>query len=69
MVNNILEYINARFDILVEDAGNVNQIDEALKQQVKDSNGNDVDRRPLYVIAREKMMADARDAWKTGGQK
>ena len=65
------DYINARFDMLVESVESNSQqhLDDALSQQVKDNDGKDVDNRPLDVIAREKMMADSQSAWKTKGAK
>lgn len=64
------DYINARFDMLVESVESNSQqhLDDALSQQVKDNNGKDVDNRPLDVIAREKMMADSQSAWKGGAK-
>ncbi len=63
------EYIKARFDILVADAAtnDHNPIDDALKKQVQNDTGS-VDNRPVHVIAREKQMADSRDAWKGGNK-
>ena len=67
-------YIDARFDMLVEAESiipNTQLLDNALSNPlIKDKAGKVVDTRPLDVIAREKMMADSRDAWKpTGGAK
>lgn len=64
------DYINARFDMLVESVENNSQqqLDDALSQQVKDNDGKDVDNRPADVIAREKMMADSQNAWKGGAK-
>ena len=64
------DYINARFDMLVESVESNSQqhLDDALSQQVKDNDGKDVDNRPLDVIAREKMMADSQSAWKGGAK-
>lgn len=65
------DYINARFDMLVESVESNSQqhLDDALRQQLKDKDNKDVDNRPLDVIAREKMMADSQNAWKKGGAK
>lgn len=64
------DYINARFDMLVESVESNSQqhLDDALSQQVKDNDGKEVDNRPLDVIAREKMMADSQSAWKGGAK-
>lgn len=59
------DYIAARFDMLVEGAGSVHQLDRAFAHQV--TNPAVVDSRPLDIIAREKMILDSRDAWKKGG--
>lgn len=61
------DYINARFDMLVESVENNSQrnLDDALSLQVKNRD-KDVDNRPADVIAREKMMVDSRNAWKGG---
>jgi len=63
------DYINARFDMLVESAESNSQqhLDDALKKQVENKD-QDVDNRPLDVIAREKMMADSQNAWKGGAK-
>lgn len=64
------DYITARFDTLLEDAQQGSQdssggvLDEALRKTVKVTK-QDGDSRPMDVVAREKMMADSRDAWKT----
>lgn len=63
-------YIDARFDMLVEAESaipNTQHLDNALSIPFKDKEGKVVDTRPLDVIAREKMMADSRDAWKQKG--
>lgn len=62
------DYIDARFDILVESVNenSQHQLDAAISNQVKTTDSKQVDNRPLDVIAREKMIADSRDAWKKG---
>lgn len=64
------DYINARFDMLVESVENNSQqhLDDALKQQVESKDKKTVDNRPLDVIAREKMMTDSQNAWKRGAK-
>lgn len=59
------DYVQARFDILVEDAKLNPQkpLDDTFKGAFKDSDKQE-DNRPAHVIAREKMMNDSRDAWK-----
>ncbi len=61
------DYINARFDMLVEsiESNTQQHLDDALSNQVTGDEGKEVkDTRPLDVIAREKMMADSQQAWK-----
>jgi len=58
------DYIEARFDMLVDSVGNTNPLDTAIAKQVTDAKGNVVDNRPKSVVAREKMMQDSQDAWK-----
>ena len=64
------DYIKARFDMLVESVETNSQqhLDEAFTKQAEHKDGGE-DNRPADVIAREKMMADSRDAWKFGGRK
>ena len=64
------DYIKARFDMLVESVETNSQqdLDEAFTKQAEYKDG-DEDNRPADVVAREKMMADSRDAWKFGGRK
>lgn len=64
------DYVAARFDMLVETVANnsQHQLDGVFYQQVKTIDSKE-DNRPLYVIARENMMTDSRNAWKTGGAK
>jgi len=59
------DYINARFDMLLEDATDTdhNPLDDAFKHQVN-NDFKPKDTRSVSTIAREKMMADSRDAWK-----
>jgi hypothetical protein len=59
------DYINARFDILAESKTDV--LDEALKARAS-APATTTDSRPLYVIARERMVADSQNAWKTAGE-
>lgn len=61
------DYISARFDMLVESVSINSQLnlDNSFTQEVNNDN-KVVDIRPASVIAREKMMADSRDAWKGG---
>jgi hypothetical protein len=63
------DYINARFDMLVESVENNSQqqLDDAISQQVENKDKG-VDNRPADVIAREKMMADSQNAWKGGAK-
>tara|TARA_R110000744_G_scaffold111795_2_gene209989 strand:- start:1359 stop:2396 length:1038 start_codon:yes stop_codon:yes gene_type:complete len=63
------DYIQARFDMLVEAINGNSQanLDQAFTDTVvTDKSGETVDNRPADVIAREKFMADSQDAWKTG---
>lgn len=63
------DYINARFDMLVESVENNSQqqLDDAFAQQVNDKDKNVEDTRSADVIAREKMMKDSQNAWKPKG--
>ena len=63
------DYIKARFDLLVEssDSNSQRTLDEALKDRMKKTDV--VDNRPADVIAREKMIADNKNAWKREGAK
>jgi hypothetical protein len=65
------DYINARFDMLVESVENNSQqhLDDAFSSQVKNEGKEIVDTRPADVIAREKMMTDSQNAWKNKGAK
>lgn len=64
------DYIKSRFDMLVETVNENSQqnLDQAFTRQVVDSN-SDEDNRPASIKAREKMMADSKEAWKFGGRK
>lgn len=62
------DYIKARFDMLVETSTSDNQLDEALKHQLNKDKDPNLDNRPADVIAREKMMADSKNAWKKGAK-
>ncbi len=64
------DYINARFDMLVEsiETNSQQQLDEAFSNQVKDKDSKVEDIRPASVIAREKMMIDSQNAWKGGAK-
>lgn len=60
------DYINARFDTLVDSVSSHDALGVALTKQL---NTNDKqDNRPASVIAREKMMADSQNAWKKGNK-
>jgi len=63
------DYIEARFDMLVESAtaNPQHHLDQAFVTQVTDSEGKVIDNRPADIIAREKMMKDSQNAWKSGG--
>ncbi len=63
------DYINARFDLLVEnlDTNSQHELDNAFSKQVT-NDGTKKDTRPASVIARDKMSADSRSAW-NGGDK
>jgi len=64
------DYINARFDILVESiSSGTNLLDDALKTRVSNTGTETKDTRPAHVIAREKMVADSQIAWKQGASK
>lgn len=66
------DYIKARFDMLVESFDDNSQfhLDNALSKQVTNNDQQVTDHRPAHVIAREKMIENARNAWKkTGGAK
>tara|TARA_R110000851_G_scaffold96792_2_gene209926 strand:+ start:13579 stop:14730 length:1152 start_codon:yes stop_codon:yes gene_type:complete len=65
------EYIQARFDMLAESltANPQQNLDNAFAKHVENNdNKTVVDSRPKDVIAREKFMADSKEAWK-GGKK
>jgi len=58
------DYINARFDMLVE-ASNDTQLNDGITQAlISQQKQTDVDNRPADVIAREKMISDSKSAWK-----
>ena len=59
------DYIAARFDMLVESVGGNSQhsLDTAFSQQVSTDTETE-DTRPAHIIARDKMAADSRNAWK-----
>jgi hypothetical protein len=63
------DYISARFDLLSETIGSnsQHQLDDAFRKKAS-SKTTDSDDRPADVVAREKMMADSRDAWKKGNK-
>lgn len=65
------DYIKARFDMLVESASSNPQfkLDQAVSKTVASDQKNTGDKRPASVIAREKMIADARNAYKFGSVK
>lgn len=65
------DYINARFDMLVESVENNSQqhLDDAFTKQVESKDKGITDTRPADVIAREKMMVDSQNAWKNKGAK
>ena len=65
------DYVKARFDMLVEsvESNSQQQLDDAFTQQVNDKDKKVEDTRSADVIAREKMMADSQNAWKTKGAK
>lgn len=65
------DYIKARFDTLVEATGVTthSQLDSALTSQLTAVKTDDADTKPAYVIAREKMINDSKNAWKKIGEK
>ena len=66
-----VDYINARFDALLEDVDNNSQhwLDVAIAKQVSVGDTKEVaDNRPADVIAREKMVINSRNAWKRTGE-
>lgn len=65
------DYVKARFDMLVEsvESNSQQQLDDAFTQQVNGKDKKVEDTRSADVIAREKMMADSQNAWKTKGAK
>jgi len=64
------DYLKARFDMLLESVNENTQqpIDDALKAEINKGTKTE-DTRSADVIAREKMMADSQNAWKTKGAK
>lgn len=65
-----VDYIQARFDMLIESVDNnsQHQLDDAFAQMVnKDQKVEDT--RPADVIAREKFQTDSQNAWKKKGDK
>lgn len=66
------DYIQARFDMLVESIDNNSQqhLDDAFKTIVNNDSTKKVeDTRSESVIAREKFQVDSREAWKKKGDK
>jgi len=63
------DYIDARFDLLVESVDNnsQHQLDEAISKGVTNEDGKVVDNRPADVIARENFADESRNAWKKDG--
>ncbi len=63
------DYVNARFDMLVEsiETNSQQHLDDALVTQVVGDKTVE-DTRPADVIAREKFMADSKNAWKGGAK-
>jgi len=59
-------YIDAAYDMLVEEATNNTQqtLDDEFTKQVAHGDDSKQDNRPESIIAREKMMADSQNAWK-----
>ncbi len=64
------DYIQARFDMLVENAVTTDNdpLDETFKDHVKDKETKVGDTRPASVIARDKMLERNRNAWKGGAK-
>ncbi len=64
-----VDYINARFDAIVDSGvtANVNTIDAALQTAILNKDGTTIDNRPADVIAREKFMTNSKNAWKPKG--
>ena len=60
------DYIKARFDMLVESVGSNSQqqLDDTFAKELNGKSKKVEDTRSADVIAREKMMADSRNAWK-----
>lgn len=67
------DYIQARFDMLLDAAEDNSQqdLDNAFSKQVTKDNDGEKDNRPASVIARDKANERARNAWKkdAGGDK
>lgn len=65
------DYIQARFDMLAESINNNSQhhLDKAFESIANKSDTKIEDSRPADVIAREKFLADSRNAWKNKGDK
>lgn len=63
------EYIDARFDMLVEDITTNSQsnLDEMFSNNASHQDSDkSTDTRPLSVVARDKMAEQSREAWKGG---
>ena len=58
------DYIQARFDMLVESVQGVNDLDIAFRQEVTTKDGKVEDNRPVHIIARDKMLERNRNLWK-----
>lgn len=57
-------YIEARFDILVEDGKGNNDLDKAISDSFTKEKSNNKTAKTKVETAREKMIADSQNAWK-----
>jgi len=62
------DYIQARFDMLVESVQDVNDLDSAFRQEVTTKDSKVEDTRPVHIIARDKMLERNRNLWKGGAK-
>jgi hypothetical protein len=62
------DYIQARFDMLVESVQGVNDLDSAFRQEVTTKDSKVEDTRPVHIIARDKMLERNRNLWKGGAK-
>ena len=62
------DYIQARFDMLVDSVQGNKELDNAFRKEVTTNDGKVEDTRPVHVISRDKMLERNRNLWKGGAK-